>query len=87
MALPSSLQIIWASPREVFNIFQADQAGADIITIDSGLIAKLGSVGKSLDQFSLETVQMFRRDAEAAGFTIPDIGGYGIGGFGEAQHG
>ncbi len=84
---PHTIKIIWASPREVFNIWQAEEAGADIITIDSGLIAKLGSVGKSLDQFSLETVKMFAADAQAAGFTIPDIGGYGMGGFGEAQHG
>lgn len=76
------LQIIWASPREVINIWQADQAGADIITLLPDLIAKLGSVGKSLDAFSLETVQMFSRDAIAAGFTIPELNGYGVGGFG-----
>lgn len=76
------LEIIWASPREVRNVWEADAAGADIITIGPDIIGKLGSVGKSLDQFSLETVRMFASDAAAAGFTIPELNGYGVGGFG-----
>lgn len=78
----SDLKIIWASPREVWNIWQANAAGADIITVGPELIAKLGSVGKSLDLFSLETVQMFHYDAAKAGFTIPEISSYGVGGYG-----
>jgi transaldolase len=63
-------ELIWASPREVLNVVQADQVGCHIITMTSELWAKLDSLGKDLDQFSLETVQMFRRDAIAAGFTL-----------------
>jgi transaldolase len=63
-------ELIWASPREVLNVVQADQIGCDIITVTNDLIAKLGVLGRDLDQFSLETVQMFRRDAEAAGFSL-----------------
>ncbi|MCW9034145.1 MAG: transaldolase [Rhodospirillales bacterium] len=63
-------ELLWASPREMLNIFQADEVGCHIITVTNDLLAKLAGVGKDLDQFSLETVQMFYRDAEAAGFTI-----------------
>jgi transaldolase len=63
-------ELIWASPREVLNIVQADDIGCDIITVTNDLIAKLGVLGRDLDLFSLETVQMFRRDAEAAGFSL-----------------
>jgi transaldolase len=63
-------ELIWASPREILNVVQADQVGCDIITMTSDLFAKLDSLGKDLAQFSLETVQMFRRDALAAGFTL-----------------
>jgi transaldolase len=63
-------QLIWASPREILNVVQADQVGCHIITMTSDLLAKLDSLGKDLDQFSLETVQMFRRDAITAGFTL-----------------
>jgi len=63
-------ELIWASPREVLNVVQADQVGCHIITITHDLLAKLDSLGKDLDQFSLETVQMFHRDAAAAGFTL-----------------
>jgi len=52
------------------NIFHADQIGCHIITVTSDLLAKLPGVGKDLGRFSLETVQMFRRDAEAAGYVI-----------------
>ena len=63
-------ELIWASPREILNVVQADQVGCHIITLTHDLLAKLDSLGKSLDQFSLETVQMFHRDAQAAGFTL-----------------
>jgi transaldolase len=63
-------ELIWASPREILNVVQADQVGCHIITVTQELLAKLDSLGKSLDQFSLETVQMFHRDAQAAGFTL-----------------
>jgi transaldolase len=66
-------QLIWASPRELLNIFQADQVGCHIITVTHDLLAKLSFVGKDLDQYSLETVEMFHRDAQAAGYSIaPD---------------
>jgi transaldolase len=63
-------ELIWASPREVLNVVQADQVGCHIITVTHDLLKKLESLGKNLDQFSLETVQMFRRDAIAAGFSL-----------------
>jgi transaldolase len=63
-------ELIWASPREVLNVVQADQVGAHIITMTVGLINKLDLLGKDLMQFSLETVQMFHRDAVAAGFSL-----------------
>jgi transaldolase len=63
-------ELIWASPREILNVIQADQVGCHIITLTNDLLAKLGSLGKDLDQFSLETVQMFHRDAQSAGFTL-----------------
>jgi transaldolase len=65
-----STELLWASPREVWNIFQADAAGCDIITVANDLLKKLDSVGKDLEQFSLETVKMFRNDAVAAGFNL-----------------
>ena len=63
-------ELIWASPREVLNAVQADEVGCHIITMTHDLLKKLDSLGKNLEQFSLETVQMFRRDAIAAGFTL-----------------
>jgi len=63
-------EVIWASPRELLNVFQADAVGCQIITATSDVLNKLSLVGKDLDQYSLETVEMFRRDAVAAGFTI-----------------
>jgi transaldolase len=63
-------ELIWASPRELLNVVQADSIGCHIITCTSDVLAKLGTLGKDLDQFSLETVQMFHRDATTAGFTL-----------------
>jgi transaldolase len=63
-------ELIWASPREVLNVVQADSVGCHIITMTHDLLAKLDLLGKDLDQFSLDTVRMFHRDAAAAGFTL-----------------
>lgn len=63
-------ELIWASPREVLNVVQADQVGCHIITVTHDLLKKLECLGKDLAQFSLETVQMFHRDAVAAGFSL-----------------
>jgi transaldolase len=65
-----SAELIWASPREVLNLVQADSIGCHIITMTHDLIAKLHLLGKDLDAFSLETVQMFRSDAVSAGFRL-----------------
>lgn len=63
-------ELIWASPREFLNIFQADSIGCDIITVTNDLLKKVPLTGKNLELFSLETVEMFHRDAVAAGFTL-----------------
>jgi transaldolase len=63
-------ELLWASPRELLNLFHAEATGCRIITMTHDLLAKLGGVGKPLDAFSLETVQMFYRDATAAGYAI-----------------
>ncbi len=63
-------ELIWASPRELLNIFHAEQAGCHIITVTDDIMKKLPLIGKDLDLFSLETVRMFHGDAEAAGFSL-----------------
>jgi len=63
-------QLIWASPRELLNILQADAIGCHIITVTNDILKKLELVGKDLDEYSLETVRMFRTDALRAGFTL-----------------
>jgi transaldolase len=65
-----NLELIWASPREILNVFQADEAGCHIITVTSDVLAKLEGIGRDLDQFSLDTVRMFHSDAQGAGYTI-----------------
>jgi transaldolase len=64
------IELIWASPREVLNIFQADAIGCHIITVTHDLLQKLANVGRDLDDFSLDTVQMFHRDAKQAGYHL-----------------
>jgi transaldolase len=64
------IELLWASPREALNIVQAAEIGCDIITVTPDLLAKLALHGKELGAFSLETVQMFHRDAEAAGYKL-----------------
>lgn len=63
-------ELIWASPRELLNIFHADACGCHVITVTSDVLSKLKLVGKDLDAFSLETVEMFYSDAAKAGFNI-----------------
>jgi len=65
-----NIEIIWASPREVFNIVQADQIGCHIITVTPELLKKLPMLGTDLADLSLETVKMFHRDAASAGFVL-----------------
>ncbi len=60
-----NVELLWASPREVFNLFQAQDAGCHIITMPPDLIDKLAHLGKDLDAFALETIESFYRDAEA----------------------
>ena len=63
-------ELLWASPREVLNLVQADQVGCDIITITPDILAKIPTIGRDLDAFSLDTVKMFYNDAKAAGFEL-----------------
>ena len=63
-------ELIWASPRELLNVFQADQVGCQIITVTPDVLKKLSLVGKDLDEFSLDTVKMFHDDGKAAGFKL-----------------
>jgi transaldolase len=70
LAAAPRAELIWASPRELLNVFQADAIGCHIITLTSDILRKLDLIGKDLDEFSLETVQMFRDDALKAGFTL-----------------
>lgn len=63
-------ELIWASPRELLNIFQADSIGCHIITATNDILNKLSIVGKDLDRYSLETVKMFHQDAMTAKYTI-----------------
>jgi transaldolase len=70
LAPTPQLELLWASPREVLNIVQAEQIGCHIITATNDLLAKLSGLGKDLDIFSLETVRMFHDDARAAGFAL-----------------
>lgn len=66
----SGVELLWASPRETFNIYQANELGVDIITCTSDLIKKLILKNKDLKEYSLETVQMFLKDSMSLGFTI-----------------
>lgn len=63
-------ELIWASPRELLNIFQADDIGCQVITVTNDILKKLSLVGKDMDEYSLETVKMFYDDGKAAGFTL-----------------
>jgi transaldolase len=63
-------ELLWASPRELLNIFHAEQAGCGIITVTADVLKKLSLIGKDQDEYSLETVRMFYNDANAANYTI-----------------
>jgi transaldolase len=63
-------EVIWASPREVLNVVQAAEIGCHIITVTPDLIKKFSSLGKDLNEFSLDTVKMFSKDAQQAGYVI-----------------
>lgn len=63
-------ELIWASPRELLNVFQADQVGCHVITATHDVLAKLALVGKDLTEYSLDTVKMFFEDGKAAGYQL-----------------
>ena len=65
-----NLELLWASPRELLNVFQADAIGCHIITATPDLLKKLSLVGKDLGEFSLDTVKMFYEDARKAGYSL-----------------
>jgi transaldolase len=65
-----NLELLWASPREVLNVVQAQAVGCDIITLTPALMGKLSSLGRDLADFSLATVKMFYDDAESAGYEL-----------------
>ena len=70
MSLNKNAELIWASPRELLNIFQADSIGCHIITVTNDILNKLSLVGYDLDSYSLDTVKMFYNDALSAGFKL-----------------
>lgn len=63
-------ELIWASPRELLNVFHADKIGCHIITVTHDILKKLTLIGKDLDEYSLDTVKMFHRDATIAGYQL-----------------
>lgn len=70
LAQKPAAKLIWASPRELLNIYHAEQCGCQVITVTNDVLAKLPTIGKDLTQYSLETVEMFYRDATSAGYQI-----------------
>ena len=70
LAVNPAAELIWASPRELLNIFQAETIGCHIITVTNDLLKKLSLVGYDLESYSLDTVKMFYRDALTAGFVL-----------------
>ena len=70
LKMAPAAELIWASPRELLNIFQADEIGCHIITVTNDILKKLSLVGYDLDEYSLDTVKMFYADAVAAGFKL-----------------
>ncbi len=65
-----SVELLWASPRELWNIYQAHKAGCDIITVPHDILKKLEKVGYDLEEFSLDTVKMFYEDGQKVGYTL-----------------
>ena len=70
LKMAPAAELIWASPRELLNIFQADAIGCQVITVTNDILKKLSLVGYDLDGYSLDTVKMFYNDAVAAGFKL-----------------
>jgi transaldolase len=71
IGVAANIELIWASSRELLNVFQADAVGCHVITVTKDILDKLNLVGKDLREFSLDTVKMFYRDAQAAGYAWP----------------
>lgn len=69
-ATDPNIEVLWASTRELLNVVQAEECGVDIITVPGDILKKMNLVGKDLNQLSLETVRMFKNDADSAGFTL-----------------
>jgi transaldolase len=70
LKLAPNAELVWASPRELLNIFQADEVGCQIITVTNDILKKLSIVDRDLDDYSLDTVKMFHTDARHAGFDL-----------------
>lgn len=70
LRIKPAAELIWASPRELLNVFQADAIGCQVITVTNDILKKLALVGTDLDEYSLDTVKMFYNDATAAGFKL-----------------
>jgi transaldolase len=70
LAAYPKFELLWASPRELLNIFHAEEAGSDIITVSADLLKKVEKVGYSLDDFSVDTVKMFYDDGQKAGYKL-----------------
>jgi len=65
-----TMELLWASPREILNVCQAAAIGCHIITVTNDILKKLSLVGKDLDEYSLDTVKMFHQDAAQSGFKL-----------------
>lgn len=70
VSVDRNIELLWASPRELLNIFQANDVGCHIITVTKDILGKLKTVGKDLHEYSLETVLMFHNDATSSGFAL-----------------
>jgi transaldolase len=70
LKIAPAAELIWASPRELLNIFHADDVGCHVITVTNDILRKLSLVGYDLDTYSLDTVKMFYNDALDAGFRL-----------------
>ena|ERR1700690_1368159 len=70
LKIAPAAELIWASPRELLNIFQADAIGCQVITVTNDILKKLSLVGYDLENYSLDTVKMFYKDAQVAGFKL-----------------
>jgi transaldolase len=70
LAVEPRAELVWASPRELLNIFQADAIGCHIITVTSDILQKLVHIGRDLDEFSLDTVRMFHADGQRVRFSV-----------------